>query len=141
MINKRVVVDTNVLISAALRPQGSPRAVIDSIRSVNGVLIFSDETFSELQSRFNRPKFDRYVSWDMRRVWLSQLEAVSEWVSITGVRLGCRDPDDEKLLETALIGDASCLVTGDHDLLTMPRELQRVPILTPSAFLELLETR
>ena len=141
MINKRVVVDTNVLISAALRPRGSPRGVIDSVRSVNGVLIFSDETFSELQSRFNRPKFDRYVSGDMRRIWLSQLEAVSEWVSITGVRLGCRDPDDDKLLETASIGDASCLVTGDHDLLTMLQALQRVPNLTPSAFLELLEVR
>ena len=108
---------------------------------MNGVLIFSDETFSELQSRLNRPKFDRYVSQDLRRIWLSQLEAVSEWVAITGVRLGCRDPDDDKVLETALIGDVSFLVTGDHDLLTIPQPLRKVPILTPSAFLELLKTR
>ena len=110
MTIERVVVDTNVLISAALRPQGTPRAVLDLIQSMNGVLIFSDETFSELQSRLNRPKFDRYVSQDLRRIWLSQLEAVSEWVAITGVRLGCRDPDDDKVLETALIGDVSFLV-------------------------------
>ncbi|MDE0282891.1 MAG: putative toxin-antitoxin system toxin component, PIN family [Gammaproteobacteria bacterium] len=141
MTIERVVVDTNVLISAALRPKGAPRAVLDSIRSMNGVLVFSDETFSELQSRFNRPKFDRYVSQDLRRIWLSQLEAVSEWVSITGVRLGCRDPDDDKVLETALIGDVSCLVTGDHDLLTIPQPPRKVSILTPSAFLELLKTR
>ena len=59
---ERVVLDTNVLISAALRPQGLPRAVLDAVRAVNGVLLFSSETFDELRSRLHRPKFDRYVS-------------------------------------------------------------------------------
>ena len=37
----RVVLDTNILISAALRRQGVPRAVLDAVRAVNGVLLFS----------------------------------------------------------------------------------------------------
>ena len=44
----RVVADTNVLISAALLPDGRPRAVVDAVRSANGVLLFSDETFGRV---------------------------------------------------------------------------------------------
>ena len=85
------------------------------------MLVFSNETFEELRSRFRRPKFDRYVGQGGRAVYLPQLEAVSEWVSIAGAKLGCRDPDDDKLLETALMGEADCLVTGDRDLLDVSR--------------------
>lgn len=131
---ERAVVDTNVLISAALRPTGRPRRVLDVISRRNGVLIFSDETFRELRSRLRRPKFDRYVSQTIRAVYLAQLMGVSEWVSITNAKLGCRDPDDDKFLETALLGDADCLVTGDRDLLVMS-SFHDIAILPPSDFL------
>jgi len=130
----RAVVDTNVLISAALRPSGPPRRVVESIRDNNASLLFSDGTFAELQTRIQRPKFDRYVSTNLRDEYLLQLLVVSEWVSITSSRLGCRDPDDDKLLETALMGEADCIVTGDNDLLDMS-PFQVIPILTPTAFL------
>ena len=133
---ERVVLDANVLISAALRPDGPPRAVVDAVRQERGVLLFSDETFDELRTRLQLPKFDRYVSWEGRAVYLAQLEAVSEWVPIAGAKLGCRDPDDDKLLETALMGAADCLVTGDRDLLEMS-PFQNIPILTPAGFMDL----
>lgn len=131
---ERLVVDTNVLISAALRPQGQPRRVLDAVRSNNGALLFCDETFDELRSRLGRSKFDAYVSRNARDVFLAQLTMVAEWVSIAGGKLGCRDPDDDKLLETALAGGAHCLVTGDRDLLEM-NPFRGIPVLTPSAFL------
>ena len=87
------------------------------------------------ENRFHRPKFDRYVGREVRAVYLAQLEAVSEWVSIAGAKLGCRDPDDDKLLETALMGEADCLVTGDRDLLEMS-PFNDIPILTPADFLD-----
>ena len=136
---ERVVLDTNVLISAALRPEGPPRAVVDVVRAENGVLLFSDETFDELRSRLQLPKFDDYVDREGRAVYLAQLEAVAEWVSIAGAKLGCRDPDDDKLLETALMGEADCLITGDRDLLEMS-SFHDIPILTPGGFLD-LQTR
>lgn len=132
---ERVVLDTNVLISALLQPNGSPRAVVNAIKAVNGVLIFSDETFHELNTRLFRPKFDAYVSRNNRSVYLAQLEAVSEWAPITGAKLGCRDSDDDKVLETALMGNADCLVTGDKDLLEMSL-FHEIPILRPVDFLE-----
>ena len=73
------------------------------------------------------------MSWEGRALYLAQLEAVSEWVSITGAKLGCRDPDDDKLLETALLGEAGCLVTGDRHLLEMS-PFHGIPIVTPAGF-------
>lgn len=116
---ERVVIDTNVLISAALNPNGTPRAVIEYVGSTNGVLLFSRETFDELRTRLLRSKFDRYVDQEGRVAYLERLAAVSEWVPIAGARLECRDPEDDKLLETAWLGEADYLVTGDRDLLVM----------------------
>jgi putative PIN family toxin of toxin-antitoxin system len=134
---ERVVLDTNVLISAALRPSSVPRAVIDTVRAAKGVIIFSNESFQELTSRLFRPKFDPYIGREGRVVYVAQLRAVSEWVAITGAKLGCRDPEDDKMLETALMGDADCLVTGDQDLLQMT-SFSGIPIVRPATFLELL---
>lgn len=137
MTAERVVLDTNVLISAALRPGSPPRAVIDTVCAADGVLIFSEASFDELRSRLLRPKFDRYVGRESRMVYLAQLKAVSEWVSTTGAKLGCRDPEDDKILETALMGDADFLVTGDRDLLVMS-SFRGIPIVSPVTFLQLL---
>ena len=131
---EQVVVDTNVLISALLSPGGVPRAVVETVGSANERLLFSRETFDELQIRLLRPKFDRYASQEDRTLYLAWLETISGWVSIRGVALGCRDPNDDKLLETALMGEADCLVTGDSDLLVMS-PFRHMPILRPVDFL------
>ena len=133
---ERLVLDTNVLISAALSPGGSPRAVVDAARAENRILLFSHETFGELRSRLLDPKFDAYVGWEGRALYLAQLEAVSELVSISGAKLGCSDPDDDKVLETALLGEAGCLVTGDRHLLEMS-PFHGIPIMTPVDFINL----
>ena len=134
MTVRRVVVDTNVLISGVLRPQGSPQAVIDIVLAEMVAPLFSNVTFEELRSRLLRPKFDRYVGQTSREFYLERLSAVAEWVAISGARLGCRDPDDDKFLETALEGGADCLITGDGDLLEMS-PFRDMPILTPAGFL------
>ena len=48
MKTNRVVLDANVQMSAALRSQERPRALVGIMRSENGVLLFSDETCEEL---------------------------------------------------------------------------------------------
>ena len=132
----RVVLDTNVLISAALTRTGPPRRVVDLVRADNGVLLFSDETFAELRHRILGLKFDRYVGKESRAAFVALLAAVAVWVPIAGARLGCRDPTDDKILETALMGRADHLVTGDGDLLAMS-PFHGIPIITPARFLGL----
>ena len=134
MTVKRVVVDTNVLISGVLRPKGPPQAVVDILVSGLVAPLFSDTTFEELRTRIMRRKFDRYVGRAGREHYAERLADVAEWVAISGARMGCRDPDDDKFLETAIEGGADCLITGDRDLLEMS-PFRDIPILTPAGFL------
>ena len=134
MATERVVLDTNVLISAALIASGKPFAVLRHVIDTCD-LILSNETLEEVATRLMRPKFDSYVSQSARQAFLADLAAAAEWTSITGTMHICRDPDDDKLLETALTGCAQWLVTGDADLLELD-PFRGVSILTPRAFLE-----
>ena len=59
MSAESVVFDTNVLISAALLPRGTPRAALDAVRAASGVLLFSDETFQELRTAHDVAPFAR----------------------------------------------------------------------------------
>lgn len=118
----RVVVDTNVWLSAALTQQGAPARVVRQVLE-NGLPVFSAATFGELEERFWRPKFDRYLSMELRRRILHDLNAAALWVDIPrelAARRFCRDADDDKFIQTALVADAPWLVTGDRDLLEAP---------------------
>ena len=134
MTADRVVLDTNVLIRAALIASGTLFAVLKHVVET-GVLLFSDETFEEVATRLMRPKFDRYASESTRQAFLADLAAVAEWTSITGAVHVCRDPDDDKLLETAIAGRAGCLVTGDSDLLER-HPFRGLSIVTPAEFVD-----
>jgi len=59
------VLDTNVLISAVLSRQGSPYVLVQRVLA-EARTVFSEPTFEELRGRLYRPKFDRYISLDMR---------------------------------------------------------------------------
>jgi len=48
----------------------------------------------------------------------------------------CRDPKDNKFLELAVAAGASCIVSGDQDLLTL-HLFDNIPILSPADFLKL----
>ncbi len=58
-------------------------------------------------------------------------------VEITQEVRACRDPKDDQFLELVVCGGASCLVTGDRDLLVL-HPFREVPVLTPTQFLESL---
>jgi len=130
---ERAVLDTNILISAILT-RGKPFQVLRRVMD-KGVLIFSDPTFEELATRLKKSKFDRYVSQERRNELLADLEAVAEWTAINGVVQACRDPDDDKFLETALAAQADCIVTGDGDLLALD-PFEHIRIVTAAEFLE-----
>lgn len=75
---ERAVIDTNVLISAALSANTAP-ARITLWMLEHARLVFSPKTFAELQTRLWQPKFDCYRSPAARRRLLRDLDAVAEW--------------------------------------------------------------
>jgi uncharacterized protein len=138
MTVERLVLDTNVLISAALSPAGSPARLFDRLCEQRAILLFSEATQSELRSRLLRPRFDRYVGRANRVRFLAEIDAVSEVVGITGGVMGCRDRDDDKILETALNGSARMIVSGDQDLLLLD-PWRGIPVLDPARALDALD--
>jgi uncharacterized protein len=127
-----VVVDTNVLLSAALAPSGVPALLMDRLLDV-GRLVFSAATFAELEGRIWRPKFDRYLPMERRRQILQLARASAVWVDISGElaqRRFSRDATDNAFIHAALAAGASRLVTGDDDLLCLD-PLDALRILTP----------
>jgi putative PIN family toxin of toxin-antitoxin system len=112
------VLDTHVLISAALSRKSSPYALVQHLLA-NARLVFSPPTFEELRSRIYRPKFDPYISLDLRERILRDVSACAVWVEIGPTMSGwSRDPDDDKFIATALQVPGAVLVSGDQDLLS-----------------------
>ena len=137
-VAQRVVIDTKVWISAALTQQGAPAKLVRHVLE-RGIPVFSPATFAELEERFWRPKFDRYLSMELRRKILHDLNAAAHWVDVPAriaTQRFCRDSDDDKFIQTALVAQAPWLVTGDRDLLEAPA-LPGLRILSPAAALRL----
>ena len=128
---KRVVLDTNIWLSAAISKSGAPAQVVRRVLQM-GVPVFSKATFAELEARLWKPKFDRYLSLETRRAILHDANAVAHWVDVPtdlATQTYSRDPDDDKFIHTALAASAAWLVTGDQDLLVIETPLP-VRILT-----------
>ena len=124
------VLDTNVLISAALSSKGAPHSLVQHILN-NGFLVFSTATFEELRSRIYRPKFDVYLSLDMREGLLHDFSASARWVEPDTVLPYSRDPSDDVFIATAVKAGLTFLVSGDKDLLGAPLP-QGLQVLTPA---------
>jgi uncharacterized protein len=130
----RVVVDTNVLISALLTPNGKPGQTIRRLADDESTLLLSRVTFLELASRLARPKFDRYRTREQMDRYLEWLAELAEWIKPSIRITDCRDPDDNRFLEVLVAGDGELLITGDPDLLEL-HPYEGRPILTPADFL------
>lgn len=119
MTSLKLVIDTNVLISAALSAQGTPAKLLRRVLESH-TLVFSQATFDELQTRIYRPKFDRYITLEQRQRLLHDFNASAHWIDLAPYPAYCRDPDDDKFIATALQAHADWLVSGDNDLLDSP---------------------
>jgi putative PIN family toxin of toxin-antitoxin system len=127
----RLVIDTNVFVSAALK-QSSVPALAVKIAAQNDVLLKSAETERQLFDVLARPHFTNLIAAPTME-WLHGLLANAEAVTITEEIAACRDPTDDKFLELAVSGRADIIVSGDADLLTL-NTFRNIPIITPAAF-------
>lgn len=129
----RVVVDTNVLVSAALKDQSLPALTVHVIEQ-RGVLLKSTATEQQLFDVLARPYFVSLIA-PAAHAWLKKLMDVAEVVTITERVVACRDSTDDKFLELAINGQAELIVSGDTDLL-MLNPFRGIPIVTPAIFMQ-----
>ena len=107
----RLVVDTNVFVSAALKYVSSPGDTVRWIQKYGGLLKTGDteqEIMEVLQRPRIAPKIAPFVVHDIRGIF-----AAAELVTIAERVAACRDPKDDKFLELTMNGrrTRSCQVT------------------------------
>jgi putative PIN family toxin of toxin-antitoxin system len=129
----RVVLDTNILISALLSPQGPPAQVfLMALLDPDTQLCVSGDIYAEYEEVLRRPRLNRSDS-EIH----ATLHAVRErafWVKPTEKVRACSDPDDDIFPECAQAARAHYLVTGNAK--DFPAKWAETQIVTARQFLD-----
>jgi putative PIN family toxin of toxin-antitoxin system len=131
----RVVLDTNVVVSALVFRAGALAWLREAWRAGALVPLVSRATVDELLRVLSYPKFRLSQSHieELLALYLPFAQVVLEAASQTAVP-ECRDADDQKFLDLAYLSEADHLITGDRALLDMAAVVT-VPIITPAEFM------
>ncbi|HEX5422143.1 MAG TPA: putative toxin-antitoxin system toxin component, PIN family [Candidatus Acidoferrales bacterium] len=134
MISLRLVVDTNVVVSAALKPEGLQRTVLLLALTKPARLYVSRPIIEEYRAVLSRPEFG--IRKGLRQQLLQLIEKNAR--SVTPVRRlqVTSDPDDNMFVECADVAGADYLVTGN--VRHFPRYWKRTKIITSREFLSLV---
>jgi hypothetical protein len=136
----RAVLDTNLLVSYLLTHHPPIATIIDGFLAQDEfVMVTAPELLAELDRVLTYPKLQRYYTDEERTRFVALVMALGEVVDVpeTIPRI-CRDPDDDRLIACAVVGEADVIVSGDNDLLALER-VGDIPILTAAQFLAMLE--
>jgi len=134
---RRVVLDTNVLVSALLFT-GKLSKIVDLWRQAKMIPLISRETFEELRAVLEYPKFSLAPD-EIQSIIENEILPFFEVVEIQeNVRGVCRDPGDDKFIACAVSAPADFLVSGDKDLTGLKR-YKTVKIIRVSEFLSMYE--
>lgn len=128
----RVMLDTNVLISALLFPGSKLDAMMNCIFTQHQ-LVLSSYVVDELK-RVVKRKFPQKENAINKLLMMMSFEYVYTPNDIEGGLFDIRDEKDYPVLYTAIIEDVDVLVTGDKDFSDI--EIERPEILTPAEFIE-----
>ena len=139
----QIVLDTNVIISAILNPDGSPGKILDQVFDQEVSLCLSPPLIAEIRRVLRYPKIVDLIKQKGRTVELEE-EQIDKIVEIARVTTGqvtinptATDPDDDRILECAIEANADYIISGDKHLKDLGN-FQGVPILTPRDFLDML---
>jgi len=133
----KVVLDTNVLISAILFG-GKPRQILEKAIRGEIRLCLSQPILEELKGVLQRSKFD--YSAEMIQVILTELTGIADFVNPSKtIDVVYEDPDDNRILECAVEAEANYIITGDSHLLKLIR-YRNIEVLNAGAFLEKLSS-
>lgn len=130
----KIVVDTNVLVSALIRSEGIPARILDVILSRQAKTVLDHRIYLEYEEVLLRPEFgfSRELVDDLLDfLWLS-----SERVRVATMSVELPDADDTKFLEVAMTASADFLITGN--LRHFPaRQRHGVHVVSPREWWEL----
>lgn len=135
----RAVLDANVYVSAAVRPEGPPGRIVD--RFLHGVfeIVVSQAIVDEVLRALSYPKVRKYIRPGLDpELWFEDIVVLSHLVAGERELEGAsKDSDDDKYIAAAIEGRAGFVVAGDSHLLDV-KEYEGIRIVSPRVFLDLL---
>jgi uncharacterized protein len=134
MIPLRLVVDTNIVVSAALKPDGLQRTILLLAIIKPARLYVSNAIFTEYQAVLSRPEFQ--IRKGLRQQLLDLLRKRAYLVNPVRRIQVANDPEDDKFIECADAARADYLVTGN--VRHFPRFWKNTKIVTSREFLSLV---
>jgi len=126
----RIVLDTNVLVSAFLKAASHPGAILQSILRFSLTILLDERILFEYRDVMRRPEFDFNLGAVDEA--LAYFDRFGELIVAQPLALTIPDPTDKPFLEVALSGKADALITGNKkDFGRPPKEIK---IVTPRDF-------
>lgn len=131
----RLTLDANVILSRVLFKGEAIRSLL--LYALNEYqLVFSQNTWDELASVFQRDAFEKIMPLGARLRVLAELAGKVEVVQSTSTVTDCRDPKDNKFLSLVIDANAIAIVTGDGDLKVL-HPYKGIAIQSPADFIRL----
>ena len=131
----QIVLDTNVLVSALLKANSTPAAIVTLWREGKLEVLISHEILVEVQRVLDYPHIRDKVTPAQRKAFLALLTTAGTMLEPPDKSsFVLADPDDDKFIFLALAGGAETIVTGDKHLLELGN-VEGIAILTPRDFL------
>lgn len=130
MTSLRLVIDTNIVVSAALKPDGLQRTVLLLAVTKPARLYFTDAIMAEYREVLARPKMN--IRKGLRQQLLQLIKNHAHSVVPTRTLQVTRDPDDDKYIECADAARADYLVTGNQR--HFPKFWKKTKVITSREF-------
>ena len=141
----KILIDTNVWISAFLNPSGYPAKIITAWLEDKIQIVISMSLLKEILNVLQRPRIQKKYKYSVEEIktYLDLIFQRAEKIEPAGNINLCRDTRDNIVLETALSGQAKYLVTRDDDIKRDPDLIQAmsksgIEVITVSRFLEVI---
>jgi putative PIN family toxin of toxin-antitoxin system len=130
----RVVIDTNVVVSAALIDRGLPAAVLSLALGKRIQMVVSAAVLAEYETVLNRPR----LKFPPERVkaLLADIRNAAKMAKPTRTIAEINDDPDNRFLECAAAGRADYLITGNTR--HFPKAFETTAIVTPKQFIDLI---
>jgi len=137
----KIVLDTNVFVSALINPRGKPAQILNYVFESKVRLFTSPSIIEELERVLSYPKLVKRHGLEKQELkkFVSDLLSILSLVEgKKAIEVIAEDPADNNYLSCALDAKADFIVSGDIHLLNL-REYEGIQIITPAQFLEMLE--
>jgi uncharacterized protein len=130
----KIVLDTNVIVSAMLNPYGVPASILSLVLDEKVELCYDTRILLEYRDVLSRPKFP--FSQIEINGFLEYIKEIGTWYLASKIAIRLKDLDDLPFAEVAAASGADFLITGNIG--HYPKKIKTTKVILPKDFIDCL---